>query len=105
MTIVAFVPDLMDRSRFPASADVVFVGAADLPTAAADRSASHVIADLGRPGAIEALAAAQKAVPSAASVGFASHVDTELIAAARAAGIAEVLPRRRFFTHYVVELS
>lgn len=91
--IAAFVPDLMDRSKVAAAGgdDVTFVrSAADLAAAGAEL----VVVDLARPGALEALAQ----LGNVRSIGFASHVDRELAAAAEAAGCDEVLPRSRFFS-------
>lgn len=89
--LVGFVPDLMDRSKVAAAVPgAVFV------SAAADLAATEgdvVVLDLGRPGALEAL----PALADRRTVGFASHVDTELLAAAQAAGCSVVLPRSRFF--------
>jgi hypothetical protein len=87
--IAAYVPDLMDRSRLASVPDVTFVAT---PAALVDVDADVVVVDLSRPGVLDVL-------PSLAGmrvVAFGSHVDTELLAAARATG-AEVLPRSRFF--------
>src|SRR5437763_5368786 len=91
-TIVAFVPDLMDRSKVSAAAGdrVRFVAsAAELASAGPH---DLVVVDLGRPGVIEALPTIR-----ARTIGFGSHVDTELLDAARQAGCDEVLPRSAFF--------
>ena len=92
-SVAAYVPDLMDRSKVAAatsSADVTFVRSpADLVAVGAD----VVVVDLARPGVLEVLVE----LGSARTIGFASHVDRELIEAARAAGCREVLPRSRFF--------
>lgn len=94
--IAAFVPDLMDRSKVAAAAsardaEVTFVRSpADLAGAGADL----VLVDLSRPGVLESLAG----LGAVRSVGFASHVDRDLIGAAGAAGCTEVLPRSRFFS-------
>lgn len=90
--IAAFVPDLMDRSKVAAAApgDVTFVrSAADLAGVAAE----VVVVDLARPGVLDAL----PGLAAARTIGFASHVDRELAAAAEAAGCAEVMARSRFF--------
>lgn len=87
MRVVAFVPDLMDRSRLRGLVEE-FVPLAALGEAEAD----VVVVDLGRAGALEV--ASSLTVPV---VGFGSHVDRELLDAARAAGIAVVLARSRFF--------
>lgn len=90
--IAAFVPDLMDRSKVAAAggADVTFVRA---PAELAGAGADLVVVDLGRPGVLEALAALR----GVRTVGFASHVDTDLMQAAEGAG-CEVLARSRFFS-------
>lgn len=90
--IAAFVPDLMDRSKVAAAAqgEVTFVGsAADLASVEAD----VVVVDLARPGVLEAL----PGLAAARTIGFASHVERDLVKAAEAAGCGQVLPRSRFF--------
>jgi DNA-binding NarL/FixJ family response regulator len=90
--IAAYVPDLMDRSKVAAAggAEVTFVrSAADLAAAGADL----VVVDLARPGVLEVL----RQLGGTRSVGFASHVDRELIEAAREAGCDRVLARSQFF--------
>ena len=62
------------------------------PDALASTPARLVLLDLSRPGALDAVSTVAAPV-----VGFGSHVDDELLAAARAAGCDEVLPRSRFF--------
>ena len=94
MKIVALAPDLLDRSQIAGAVpDAVFVNAAALLPAAAD-GADVVLVDLGRAGVLDVL----DAVVAAAGrvIGFGSHVDTEVLAAATAAG-AEAMPRSRFF--------
>ena len=91
--VVAFVPDLMDRSRMSApGVEVAFVH--DLE-GLADAHADLVVVDLARPGAIEALGAV-----AGRKVGFVAHVDEATTAAALAAGCDEVLPRSRFFGQF-----
>jgi hypothetical protein len=51
-----------------------------------------VLLDVGRPGALDIV----PDIP-APIVAFGSHVDDELLTAARAAGCRDVLPRSRFF--------
>ena len=91
--MIAYVPDLMDRSRLGGLGDAVtFVS-----TIAQIGDATHgdtVIVDLGRDGAVTAAGAA--AARGARVIGFAAHVDDELLNSAKAAGI-EALPRSRFF--------
>ena len=91
--VVAFVPDLMDRSRLSApGVEVLFV---DDPEGLADAHADLVVADLARPGVIEALGAV-----AGPPVGLVAHVDEATMAAARAAGGDEVLARSRFFGRF-----
>jgi hypothetical protein len=90
--IVAFIPDLMDRSRIGQRAAVEFVGSPNqLVTAAA--GADLVLVDLGRPGVLQVLSGIE-----APTVGFGSHVDRDLLEAARAAGCDQVLARSAFFS-------
>ena len=99
MTIVAYVPDLMDRSKVAAAAPrATFTrSAAELVAAAAD--ASVIVVDLARPGALDALPALRaSAPPTARIIGFGSHVERELLEAARAAGCDDVLARSAFFS-------
>lgn len=97
--VVVFLRDLMFRSKISASARatgavVEFVrDATKLPESAG----RLLVVDLNEPGAIEA-AVAWKAAHGAPAVGFVSHVDTPVIAAARAAGIDRVLARSAFVT-------
>jgi len=96
--VVAFVPDLMDRSRIAAAVpDVVFVReAADLVGEQAD----VVVLDAGRPGVLDVVPSLRCRI-----VAFGSHVDTALLEAARAAGVDEVLPRSAFFRRLPEVLS
>jgi hypothetical protein len=93
--MVAYVPDLMDRSKVASAAggaDVIFVPtAAALPAAAA--GADLVVVDLSRPGVLEALPAI-----TAPTIGFGRHDDRERLAAATAAGCDRVLARSAFFS-------
>ncbi|HEX4538684.1 MAG TPA: hypothetical protein VH112_00435 [Acidimicrobiales bacterium] len=85
---VAFVPDLMDRSRLTGTPGLELIDRLeDLPDAAV--GAQLVLIDLSRTGALDV-------VPMLAPtpvVGFASHVDRELLEAARRAGCARAVPR------------
>lgn len=90
--VVAYVPDLMDRSRFGQAGSVHFVDRPD-QLVLASQEADLVIVDLGRPGVLEVLP--DLGVPT---VGFGSHVDRELLQAARAAGCDQVLARSAFFS-------
>ncbi len=101
-TVAAYVPDLMDRSKVAAAAGetggVTFVRSADELAAV---GADIVVVDLARPGVLAAL----PGLSGARTIGFASHVDAELVEAAKAAGCGEVLPRSRFFSHLPELLS
>ncbi|MGH9076774.1 MAG: hypothetical protein ACRDY0_04875 [Acidimicrobiales bacterium] len=100
MRIVAHVPDLIDRSKVAAAAEVVGAelvlvrSAAGLAEAAA-AGADLVVLDLGRAGVLDAIAG----LGETPTVGFASHVDADLIRRARAAGCGRVLARSAFFGH------
>jgi hypothetical protein len=86
MNVAAFVPNLMDRSRFSVGT-TRFIASAD-ELAAEDL----VIVDLDRcedPGAFR--------VDGPRVIGFGSHVDVASAQAAEAAGYDEVLPRSVFF--------
>lgn len=95
--VLAFVPDLMDRSRLSALPDVDLTFVADvseLATRSAGWPADVVVLDLSRPGVLDALAAGGL---TGRIIGFGSHIDSDSLDAARAAGCHEVLPRSRFF--------
>lgn len=82
MNVVAFAPDLMDRSKISAAVPGVrFVSLAELPGVEAD----VVVVDLSRPGAADAVPA------GSAWVGFASHVALPDVPG------GAVLPRSKFF--------
>ena len=91
--VVAYVPDLMDRSRITATgAAVTFAASPAGLVAAGGAGPDLVVVDLARPGVLEVIG--RVGVPV---IGFASHVDRELLASARAAGCATVLARSAFF--------
>ncbi len=94
MGVLAYVPDLMDRSKLAAAVpDVTFLGG---PAALAARAseADLVVVDLDRPAAIDVLA--DVVATGARVVGFAAHVDDPTLEAATARGCRAV-PRSRFF--------
>ena len=107
--VVAYVPDLMDRSRITGAVgtgsaqagDGATVGGpvrfartpADLAELAA--SADLVVVDLSRPGVLDVLP--DVSALGVRVIGFGSHVDTDTLAAARAAGCDQVLARSAFF--------
>ena len=91
--VVAYVPDLMDRSKVAAAAggDCVFASRpGDL--AALSAGADVVVVDLTKPGVVEVLAGLDARV-----IGFANHTSRDVMDAARAAGCEQVLPRSDFF--------
>jgi hypothetical protein len=89
--VLVFAPDLMDRSRISSVLPHArFLTTADQLAHAAP--GSIVLVDLHRPGVLEVIPAVAGSV-----IGFASHVDDDLLRAGRAAGCTEVLPRSRFF--------
>jgi hypothetical protein len=90
--VVAYVPDLMDRSRLAAVADVTFVPDPAALAAAAE-GADLVVVDLSRPGVLGVVGDL-----AVRTIGFGSHVDRDLLDAARAAGCDEVLARSAFFS-------
>jgi hypothetical protein len=92
---VAFVPDLMDRSKLLGIADLQIVNTAEAIDAIDGIGAGDVVAvDLSRPGAHDA--AARAAARGAKVYGFASHVDTDTIKAASEAGVV-AMARSAFF--------
>ena len=100
--VVALVPDLMDRSKLTAAlgGDVELVAT---PRHLGQRLAGDgpdpaiVVVDLGRRGAIDAVAAI-RAATGARIVGFGPHVERDVLSAARQAGCDEVLARSVFFS-------
>jgi hypothetical protein len=89
--IVAYVPDLIDRSKVAAAGDCVFVSRpADL--AALCAGADVVVVDLTKPGVIDVVGGLDARV-----IAFANHTSRELMDQARAAGCEHVLARSEFF--------
>lgn len=89
--VVAFVGDLMDRSRIAAALpEAAFVATTDEAAGAA-----VVLVDLVRHGA--AIRAIRAAAPAARIVAFGPHVDDTAFAAALADGATEAIARSRFF--------
>jgi len=91
VNVVAYVTDLMDRSKVQSALDGVTF--ARDPHAAT--GADVVIVDLARFG--DAVATIRAAAPGARIVAFGPHVDDELLERARAAGADTVLARSLFF--------
>lgn len=99
--IVAYVPDLMDRSKVAAAGggDCVFVSRPD-DLAGQAAGADVVIVDLTRPGVVDAVAGLDARV-----IGFANHTSRALMDQARAAGVEHVLARSEFFANLEALLS
>ena len=95
MTVVAYVPDLMDRSKVAAAGPPVSFAPTPEELVVAAAEADVAVVDLGRPGVVDVLPAL--VATGARVVAFGSHVDRATLDAARDAGCAEVLPRSRFF--------
>lgn len=106
VAILAAVDDFLFRSKIRATAkhvnaDVRFAQTSDeMLTQARELKPSLIIFDLNsqKMDAIATIAALKADTDTSAlrAIGFASHVHTELIAAARSAGADEVLPRSAF---------
>ena len=90
----AYVPDLMDRSRVSAALPGVQFVSQPEGLAPAAEAGDVVIVDLSRAGVLEAL----RGIAAGRIIGFGSHVERELLAAAREAGCTEVLARSAFFS-------
>lgn len=97
--VVAFVPDLMDRSKFQGLGPDIEVKFASALSSLANAPADLVVADLSRPGVIDVLAHIE-----GAKVGFFSHIDDETRQAAVAAGV-RVYARSAFFSRIVAILT
>jgi len=91
--IVAYVPDLIDRSKVAAAAPGTRFVAAPGELAAAAADADLVVVDVGRPGALDAVRGIRTR-----TVAFARHTDADVMAAARDAGCETVLARSQFFS-------
>ena len=93
MRVAAHVPALLDRSRLrsPKAAVVLVADPAELVGLEVDL----VVVDLSRPGVLDVLGDI-----GARTVGFAAHVEEELMAAASTAGCDEVLARSVFFRRF-----
>ena len=95
MTVVAYVPDLMDRSKVAAAGPPVSFLPTPMALVEAAAGADVAVVDLGRPGAVDALPAL--VATGVRVVAFGSHVERDVLDAARAAGCGQVLPRSAFF--------
>jgi hypothetical protein len=95
--ILAVVRDLMFASKISASAKSsgICIKLIRDPKLLPNEPGTRVIVDLNQPGTIEA-AVQWKASHSGPVIGFVSHVDTEMIARAKAAGIDQIMSRGQF---------
>ncbi|NUR53537.1 MAG: response regulator transcription factor [Acidobacteria bacterium] len=106
MTVLAAVDDFLFRSKIRAvakhvGAEITFAQTPDdILTRAREQKPELAIFDLNstRADPIATIAAlkADPATRDVPTIGFASHVHTQLIAAARSAGADEVMPRSAF---------
>jgi DNA-binding NarL/FixJ family response regulator len=100
--IVALVTDLIFRSKIDSAARSVGVAVNFAGSASQIRErlkqddTTRLLVDMGHAAALESIEAAGQHEPRPHIVAFASHVDTEMIAAARRAGADEVLARSAF---------
>jgi hypothetical protein len=93
VTLLAYVPDLMDRSKVSSVAATTFVSRpADLVAAATGDDL--VVVDLGRPGVLDVLP--DLVATGARVLGFGSHVERTTLEEASAAG-CQAMPRSQFF--------
>ena len=90
-SVVAYVPDMLDRSRLPAGVRFVTT-TGEL----SDADEDVVVLDLARPGVLPLLGVLAR--PGRRVVGFTNHMNEAVLSAARAAG-CEALPRSRFFAN------
>ena len=90
VSVVAFVPDLMDQSKLRLQIpDICFVKEV---SELIDVDVDLVLVDLSKSEVLEVLHKIDSKI-----LGFASHVDKEIIAIAEKAGCEKVLPRSKFF--------
>jgi len=95
--VVAFAPDLMDASKVKGALDGVTM-VRSVGALAAVTDARVVLVDLGRPGALDAIAGLAEASGIERVIAFGSHVDEAVLADATARGADEVLARSVFFS-------
>lgn len=103
MGAIAYVTDLIFRTKITSTAaslgaDVVVAGSAEMLQAALSAGRPRlVIVDLDAAGDVmEAIRCARATAPAAQLLAYASHVQADRMAAARAAGAQEVLARSAF---------
>ncbi|HAQ42359.1 MAG: hypothetical protein ACPHL4_05070 [Acidimicrobiales bacterium] len=84
--IAAYIPNLMDRSRFASHVEMLPT-LDDLKSANADL----ILIDASKPEVLEYLPAGPRVIA------FAPHVNEQILDLAKAAGCADALPRSIFF--------
>lgn len=95
--IVALVADLMFASRIRGVAPAAkTVQRGDALEAAIEPATRLILVDLHARGALEAIQALRDAGSAATIVAFGSHVETDTLQAARAAGADRVMARSAF---------
>ena len=93
VSVVAFVPDLMDQSKLRlAMPDICFVKEV---SELIDLEVDLVVIDLSKSEVLEILPLIDSKI-----LGFASHVDKEIISLAEEAGCEKVFPRSKFFRDF-----
>lgn len=93
VSVVAFVPDLMDQSKLRlAMPDICFVKEV---SELIDVEVDLVVIDLSKSEVLEILPLIDSKI-----LGFASHVDKEIISLAEEAGCEKVFPRSKFFRDF-----
>lgn len=97
--VVAYVPDMMDRSKFGALDGVVDLKFASALESLGRADADLIVADLSRPGVIECL----RQLPQE-KAGFFSHVDEKTRTDAVTAGV-RVYTRSAFFSRLVAIIT
>lgn len=97
ISVVGLVPDLMDRTKIDNAVPgtVTFTASPDALVALAS-GADMVVVDLSRPGVLDVLP--DISALGVRTIGFGSHVDTDTLDAARAAGCDQVMARSVFFS-------
>ncbi len=101
MPVILAVRDLVFRSKVLAAAERLGAPVhlaprgTPLATAARELGPGTLVLDLNEPGVLEQVAAA-KAAGATRVVGFLGHLQEDLMAAARDAGVDEVLTRGQF---------
>lgn len=98
--VVAYTPDLMDRSKIAAAAEGGNVSFVSSPAALASAEADLFVVDLTRAGVLDVLPTLTGRV-----VGYANHVERGLMEQAAAAGCHQVMARSAFFARIPELLS